>query len=79
MAKSIPKVSGMDWIIEVFNKPIIEPDEFTASMIADKSSASLSSIRSKLERMFQNNKLTRRKVLLNGRQTNVYKCVVNNH
>jgi len=33
MAKSIPKVSGMDWIVNQFNQETIEPDEFTLEMI----------------------------------------------
>jgi hypothetical protein len=29
MAKSIPKVTGMDWILEQFNQTEMSPDEFT--------------------------------------------------
>jgi hypothetical protein len=36
MAKSIPKVSGMDWIIEQFNQVEIRPDEFTVEMVVEK-------------------------------------------
>jgi len=76
MAKSIPKVSGMDWIVENLKESILEPDEFTARMVADKAKTSLAAVRCKLQRMFDAGKVTRRKILEDGRQINAYKRVV---
>jgi hypothetical protein len=76
MAKSIPKVSGMDWIVENLNESTLEPDEFTARMVADKAKTSLAAIRCKLQRMFDAGEVTRRKILEDGHQINVYKRVV---
>jgi len=76
MAKSIPKVSGMDWIVENLNESILEPDEFTARMVADKAKTSLAAIRCKLQRMFDAGEVTRRKILEDGHQINAYKRVV---
>lgn len=76
MAKSIPKVSGMDWIVENLNESTLEPDEFTARMVADKAKTSLAAIRCKLQRMFDAGKVTRRKILEDGHLINAYKRVV---
>ena len=76
MAKSIPKVSGMDWIVNNFNQSEIEPDEFTARMIADKTKTSLTAVRCKLQRMFNNGEITSRKIVENGHYTNAYKRVI---
>jgi homospermidine synthase len=76
MAKSIPKVSGMDWIVENLNESILQPDEFTARMVADKAKTSLAAVRCKLQRMFDAGKVTRRKILEDGHLINAYKRVV---
>jgi hypothetical protein len=76
MAKSIPKVSGMDWIIDNFNQSVLESDEFTAKMVADKAKTSLAAIRCKLQRMFDAGEVTRRKILEDGHLINAYKRVV---
>jgi predicted RNA-binding protein with PUA domain len=76
MAKSIPKVSGMDWIVDNFSQSAIEPDEFTARMVADKAKTSLASVRCKLERMFNAGEVTRRKIVEDGHQINAYKRVI---
>jgi response regulator of citrate/malate metabolism len=76
MAKSIPKVSGMDWIVERLSQQDIEPDEFTAEMIMKKTKASRSSTRHRLKRMCESGELTKRKILLNGTNVNVYKRVI---
>lgn len=76
MAKSIPKVSGMDWIVNQFNQETIEPDEFTLEMIMKKTNSTRSIIRHRLIRMCENGELTCRKVLLNGTNLNVYKRVI---
>lgn len=78
MAKSIPKVSGMDWIVEQLNQQSLSPDEFTVKMVVDKSGASDDSVRSKLQRMRKRGELTSRKLILDGTLTNVYKRVVVN-
>ena len=76
MAKSIPKVSGMDWIVERLSQQEMEPDEFTAEMIMKKTKASRSSTRHRLKRMCDNGELTSRKLLMNGVFVNVYKRVI---
>ena len=76
MAKSIPKVSGMDWIVEQFSQDPIEPDEFTAEMIMKKTNSTRSTVRHRLKRMCESGELTYRKVLLNGTKVNAYKRVI---
>jgi hypothetical protein len=75
MAKSIPKVSGMDWVLEHIAQPTLQPDEFTVQMIADKSGATDDSVRNKLQRMRKRGELTSRKIVLDGTPTNAYKRV----
>jgi response regulator of citrate/malate metabolism len=73
MAKSIPKVSGMDWVVERLSQRELEPDEFTAEMIMEKTKASRSSTRHRLKRMCEIGELTKRKILLDRQHVNVYK------
>jgi GTP-sensing pleiotropic transcriptional regulator CodY len=73
MAKSIPKVSGMDWIVEQLSQQEIEPDEFTAEMISNKTKATRSSVHHRLKRMRESGELTSRKISLNGTTVSVYK------
>jgi len=73
MAKSIPKVSGMDWIVEQFIQDKLEPDEFTAQMVKEKTGQTESAVRCRLIRMHEMGGLTKRKVVLNGVIVNAYK------
>jgi Trm5-related predicted tRNA methylase len=73
MAKSIPKVSGMDWIVEQLNQKEIEPDEFTIEMVMEKAKTTRESTRHRLKRMCERGELTKRKITLNGVIVNVYK------
>ena len=73
MAKSIPKVSGMDWVVERLSQQPMEPDEFTAEMIAKKTKSTRSSVHHRLKRMSEAGELTSRKISLNGTTVNVYK------
>ena len=75
MAKSIPKVNGMDWIIQNFSQSL-EPDEFTVQMVVDKSGVSDDAVRGRLQRMRKRGELTSRKIILDGTPTNVYKRVL---
>jgi predicted transcriptional regulator len=75
MAKSIPKVSGMDWIVEQLSQQALEPDEFTVEMVMEKTKRTNSSVRCHLARMCESGELTKRKVTLNGTLVNVYKRV----
>jgi hypothetical protein len=75
MAKSIPKVSGMDWIIEQFQQVEIRPDEFTVEMVVEKTGKPYQSIRNRIKRMHEKKELTCRKMLIKGRHVNVYKQV----
>ena len=76
MAKSIPKVSGMDWIVDNLSQSSLEADEFTIKMVVEKSKKTVASVRSKLQRMFDNGELTRRKVLEDGHYVNAYKRAI---
>ena len=76
MAKSIPKVTGMDWIVDNLSQSSLEADEFTIKMVVEKSKKTVASVRSKLQRMFDNGELTRRKVLEDGHYVNAYKRAV---
>ena len=76
MAKSIPKVSGMDWIVEKLSQQDLEPDEFTARMVSDKSGAGLNSVSKSLQRMRDSGELTCRKLTIKGVVTNVYKVAI---
>ena len=75
MAKSIPKVSGMDWIVDNLSQSSLEADEFTIKMVVEKSKKTPASVRCKLQRMFETGKVTRRKVLEDGHYVNAYKKV----
>ena len=76
MAKSIPKVSGMDWIVDNLSQSSLEADEFTIKMVVEKSKKTSASVRCKLQRMFETGEVTRRKVLEDGHYVNAYKRVV---
>jgi response regulator of citrate/malate metabolism len=73
MAKSIPKVSGMDWIVEKFTQVQMEPDEFTANMVAQKTKTTRASARHRLKRMTDEGELTSRKILQDGQWINIYR------
>jgi hypothetical protein len=75
MAKSIPKVTGMDWIIEQFQQVEMHPDEFTVEMIVGKLGSPYHPVRNRVKRMHEKGELTCRKMLIKGRYVNVYKKV----
>lgn len=75
MAKSIPKVTGMDWIVDNLSQSSLEADEFTIKMVVEKSKKTSASVRCKLQRMFETGEVTRRKVLEDGHYVNAYKKV----
>lgn len=75
MAKSIPKVNGMDWIVEQFNQDKLEPDEFTEKMVREKTGLTNSAIRNRLGRMCDTGELTKRKIKLDRVIVNVYRRV----
>lgn len=76
MAKSIPKVSGMDWIVERLSQQELEPDEFTTEMAMKKTKITRSQARHRLARMCESGELTKRKILLDGQHVNVYKQAI---
>ncbi len=73
MAKSIPKVNGMDWIVEKLTQVQMEPDEFTINMVAEKTGKTKASARHKLLRMAEAGELTSRKILQDGQWINIYR------
>ena len=75
MAKSIPKVTGMDWILEQFNQIEMSPDEFTVEMVVAKLGSPYHPVRNRMKRMHEKGELTCRKLLIKGRYVNVYKKV----
>jgi len=75
MAKSIPKVTGMDWILEQFNQIEMSPDEFTVEMVVAKLGSPYQPVRNRMKRMHEKGELTCRKLLIKGRYVNVYKKV----
>jgi len=75
MAKSIPKVNGMDWVVEQINQQTMESDEFTAEMVMEKTNTTRASTHNRLKRMCEREELTSRKIALNGTIVNVYKRV----
>lgn len=75
MAKSIPKVTGMDWILEQFNQIEMSPDEFTVEMVVAKLCSPYQPVRNRMKRMHEKGELTCRKLLIKGRYVNVYKKV----
>jgi hypothetical protein len=73
MAKSIPKVTGMDWIVEKFTYEKMAPDEFTAEMVAAKSGVNIRTVRNSLNNMRIKGELDHRKLPINGKQQTVYR------
>lgn len=73
MAKSIPRISGMDWIVEQFSQDKLKPDEFTAQMVKERTGQTDSAVRCRLMRMYDMGELTKRKVILNGVIVNAYR------
>lgn len=53
MAKSIPKVTGMDWILEQFNQVEMSPDEFTVEMVVAKLGSPYQPVRNRMKRMHE--------------------------
>jgi len=76
MAKIIPKVSGMDWIVEQLKEVKPDEDEFSTEMVAKKLGQKLSVVHCMIQRKLAKRELTKRKILINGRYVNYYKRVV---
>ena len=73
MAKSIPKVNGMDWIVDQLKEVTPDPDEFSAQMVAEKLNQRFSVVHCMIQRKFAKGEITKRKILVNGRHVNYYK------
>ena len=76
MAKSIPTVSGLDWIVDQFKEVTPDPDEFSEQMVAEKLSQKLSVVHCMMQRKLAKGEITKRKILVNGRHVNYYKRVI---
>ena len=69
----------METIAEILSgEEKLQPDEFTAAMVAEKirtngGAGNYDSVRSKLNRMFEAGGLTRRKVVINGKMQTAYR------
>ena len=66
----------MDWIVDNLSQSSLEADEFTIKMVVEKSKKTSASVRCKLQRMFENGEVTRRKVLEDGHYVNAYKRAI---
>ena len=76
MAKIIPKVSGMDWIVDQFKEVKPDDDEFSTEMVAEKLSQKLSVVHCMMQRKLAKGEITKRKLLVNGRHVNYYRRAV---
>ncbi len=76
MAKIIPKVSGMDWIVDQFKEVKPDDDEFSTEMVAEKLGQKISVVHCMMQRKLAKGEITKRKLLVNGRHVNYYKRVV---
>jgi len=76
MAKIIPKVSGMDWIVDQFKEVKPDDDEFSTEMVAEKLSQKISVVHCMMQRKLAKGELTKRKLLVNGRHVNYYRRAV---
>jgi hypothetical protein len=76
MAKIIPKVSGMDWIVDQFKEVEPDDDEFSTEMVSKKLNQKLSVVHCMMRRKVAKGELTKRKLLVNGRHVNYYRRAV---
>jgi hypothetical protein len=76
MAKTIPKVSGMDWIVDQFKEVKPDEDEFSTEMVAEKLGQKISVVHCMMQRKLTKGELTKRKLLVNGRHVNYYRRAV---
>jgi hypothetical protein len=76
MAKIIPKVSGMDWIVDQFQEVKPDEDEFSTEMVAEKLSQKISVVHCMMQRKLAKGEITKRKLLVNGRHVNYYRRAV---
>jgi len=76
MAKIIPKVSGMDWIVDQFKEVKPDDDEFSTEMVAEKLGQKLSVVHCMMQRKLAKGEITKRKLLINGRHVNYYRRAV---
>ena len=72
---------SLAWLVESAQENCLKPGEFTTNMAMDKMKAAGiietdATIRCRFNRMLRSGELTRRKIMLNGRQTNVYSRVI---
>ena len=72
---------SLAWLVESAQQNCIRPGEFTSTMAMEKMKAAGiietdATIRCRLDRMMKAGELTRRKIMLNGRHTNVYTRVI---
>ena len=74
MTKQTKKaLTGLEWAIaQTVDKPQQE-DEFTAEEFARASNLGITQSRNRLDRMTGQGQLSKRKILMDGRQTNVFR------
>lgn len=73
MAKKIGNLSSLQWALsQTFHEPQAE-DEFTAEQFAIAGKVALAQAGNRLAWMVSSGKLTKRKVLIDGRRRNVFR------
>jgi len=75
MAKSIPKVTGMEAIVSRYLYEPMAPDEFDSNMFAKRLKVSASAARGRLNRLEEEGVIVSRRILKDGRSTKIYKCL----
>lgn len=75
MAKSIPKVTGMEAIVSRFIYEPMASDEFDSDMFAKRLKITASASRGRLNRLEEEGVIVSRRVLKDGRSTKIYKCL----
>jgi len=75
MAKSIPKVTGMEAIVSRYLYEPMAPDEFDSDLFAKRLKITASASRGRLNRLEEEGVIVSRRVLKNGRSTKIYKCL----
>lgn len=73
--KTKKALTGLEWAIAQTIKEPKQPDEFTAQDFAGASNLGMAQVRGHLTRMIERGHLTKRKILISGKQTNLFRKV----
>ena len=73
--KTKKALTGLEWAIAQTIKEPKQPDEFTAEDFTGASKLGVAQVRGHLTRMVERGQLTKRKILISGKQTNLFRKV----